>query len=347
MLILSIDTSCDETSVSVTNNLRVLSNVISSQVELHKKWGGVVPSIAKRAHQENLEPAIKEALSQAKITEKRIEAVAVTYGPGLAIALEVGIKKAKELAERLKKPLIAIDHMEAHLLSAFAQDEKGDFGVKNPRFPALGLLVSGGHTELVLMKDYGKYQLIGQSLDDAVGECFDKVAKVLGLGYPGGPVISEIASQGEPDTYQLPVPMKSSPDLNFSYSGLKTASKLLVEKKKTDNSLKIADFCASFEKTIIESLMIKLIKAVKKYQPKMILLGGGVISSQKIQKAVIKGMKEVKLPVCFPFSRSLLTDNAAMVGMAAHFKAQKGDFVKRIESLDRVPGLEIDEKKYQ
>jgi len=346
MMILSIDTSCDETSVAVTRDLRVLANVISSQVELHKKWGGVVPSIAKRAHQENLEPAIKEALSQSEVAPENLDAVAVTYGPGLAIALGVGINRAIELAKKFKKPLIAVDHMEAHLLSAFAQDEKGNFGIKNPRFPALGLLISGGHTELVLMRDYGEYELVGQTLDDAVGECFDKVSKMLGLGYPGGAIISQKAVGGNPDAFKLPVPMIGSKDLNFSYSGLKTACRTIVQSPKFKVKSDLDDFCASFEKTIIKSLLIKLIKAVEKFQPKMILLGGGVISSQKIQEAVKKEMEKYVLPVYIPYSRTLLTDNAAMVGVAAYFKAKKGDFVDKIDSLDRVPGLEIGEKKY-
>jgi len=347
VLILSIDTSCDETSVAVTNNLKVIANVISSQVELHKKWGGVVPSIAKRAHQENLEPAIKEALSQAKVAEKDLDAIAVTYGPGLAIALEVGISQAKEMAKKFKKPLIAVDHMEAHLLSAFAQDKKGNFGISQPKFPALGLLVSGGHTELVLMKGYGDYELVGQTLDDAVGECFDKVAKLLGLGYPGGAIISQTAISGDSDVFKLPVPMVGSKDLNFSYSGLKTACRTeITNSSKLKAKSWISNFCASFEKTIIKSLLIKLVKAVEIYEPKMILLGGGVISSQKIQEAIKNEMEKYQIPVYVPYSRTLLTDNAAMVGVVAYFKAKEGDFIKNIEGLDRVPGLEIGEKKY-
>jgi N6-L-threonylcarbamoyladenine synthase len=346
MLILAIDTSCDETSVTITQDLRVLSNVICSQIELHKKWGGVVPDIARRAHKENLKPAIKEALHQTKVGLKDIDVIAVTYGPGLAIALEVGINKAKEITKKFNKPLIAVDHMEAHLLSAFAQDKSGNFGIKNPDFPALGLLVSGGHTELVLMKDFGNYQLIGQTLDDAVGECFDKVAKLLNLGYPGGPIISKLAVHGNPDSFKLPMPMKNSKDLNFSYSGLKTACKSLVQSSKFKVQSDLENFCASFQKTIIESLLIKLIKAVEVYKPKMILLGGGVISSQKIQIAIKREMSKFNIHVYIPYSKDLLTDNAAMVGVVAFFKAKNKDFIKNIESLDRVPGLEIGEKKY-
>jgi len=289
-----------------------------------------------------LEPAIKEALFQAKVEPENLDAIAVTYGPGLAIALEVGISRAKEMAVSLNKPLIAVDHMEAHLLSAFAEDSQGKFGIEKPQFPALGLLVSGGHTELVLMKDYGKYELVGQTLDDAVGECFDKVAKLLGLGYPGGAIISKMATEGNPDKFRLPVPMINSKDLNFSYSGLKTACRTIItdsSRPKTESWLN--DFCASFEKTIIKSLLIKLIKAIEIYRPKMILLGGGVISSKKIQQAVKEEAAKDKIPVYIPFSGSLLTDNAAMVGVAAYFKAKRKDFVKEIGALDRIPGLEI------
>ncbi len=313
----------------------------------------MVPAIAKRAHQENLEPAIKEALSQAKVAAENLDAIAVTYGPGLAIALEVGIVKARQMAKEFNKPLVGVDHMEAHLLSAFAQDEKGNFGINNPQFPALGLLVSGGHTELVLMKNHGDYELVGQTLDDAVGECFDKVAKMLGLGYPGGAVISKKAIGGNPEAFKLPVPMVGSKDLNFSYSGLKTACKTIIQSSAFSHQSSVIsyqssvqDFCASFEKTIIKSLIIKLVKAVDKYEPKMVLLGGGVISSQKIQEAVKKEMEKFGIPVYVPYSRTLLTDNAAMVGIAAYFKAKKGDFIDKIDGLDRVPGLEIGEKKY-
>ncbi|HNP89239.1 MAG: tRNA N6-adenosine threonylcarbamoyltransferase [Microgenomates group bacterium ADurb.Bin219] len=346
MLILSIDTSCDETSVAITEDLRVVANIVSSQIELHKKWGGVVPSIAKRAHRENLEPAIKEALFQAKVEPENLDAIAVTYGPGLAIALEVGISRAKEMAVSLNKPLIAVDHMEAHLLSAFAEDSQGKFGIEKPQFPALGLLVSGGHTELVLMKDYGKYELVGQTLDDAVGECFDKVAKLLGLGYPGGAIISKMATEGNPDKFRLPVPMINSKDLNFSYSGLKTACRSIIQDSSFDIKVDLSDFCASFEKTIIKSLLIKLSTAIEIYRPKMILLGGGVISSKKIQQAVKEEATKDKIPVHIPFSGSLLTDNAAMVGAVAYFKAKRKDFVKDIDALDRIPGLEIGENVY-
>jgi N6-L-threonylcarbamoyladenine synthase len=347
MLILAIDTSCDETSVAVTKDLRVLCNVICSQIELHKKWGGVVPAIARRAHRENIGLAIKEAFYQARVRPEEIDTVAVTYGPGLAIALEVGIKKAKELSRRYQKPLVAIDHMEAHLLSAFAQNTEGEFGIKKPEFPALGFLVSGGHTELVLMKDFGAYQLVGQTSDDAVGECFDKIAKVLDLGYPGGAVISKIAQGGDSNSFQLPIPMKNSNDLNFSYSGLKTACLTLIHSSKFNLQTDLANLCASFEKTVIESLLIKLIKAVEVYQLRMILLGGGVISNKKLQEAIKREMEKFNLPVYIPYSQTLLTDNAAIVGVAAYFKIKRGDFVKKIDTLDRVPGLEIEEKKYE
>lgn len=346
VLILAIDTSCDETSVAITENLRVLSNIISSQVELHKKWGGVVPSLAKRAHQENLKPVLEESFFQAKKKMKDIDFVAVTYGPGLAVALEVGINFAKKIALAHRKSLIAVDHMEAHLLSAFAQDMSGNFGIKKPKFPALGLLVSGGHTELVLMEDFGKYKLLGQTLDDAVGECFDKVAKMLNLDYPGGPIISRFANFGKPDSFRLPIPMKNSGDLNFSYSGLKTACKNLIANTRFKTEIEISNFCASFERAIIESLIIKLIKAVEGYKPKMILLGGGVISSQKISQRIKTEMDKYNIPVYIPYSKNLLTDNAAMVGIAGYFKALKKDFVKKPELLDRVPDLEIGEKMY-
>ncbi len=350
-VILSIDTSCDETSAAVTADDQVLANVISSQVEIHKKWGGVVPHLAKREHKRMVAPVINEALKKSHLhpqflsTPPQIDALAVTIGPGLAPALEVGIAKVKELAKKWQKPIIGINHMEGHLLSSLAKNSTGNnnFTKANtePQFPILGLLVSGGHTQLVLMEKIGEYKLIGETLDDAAGEAFDKVAKMLDLGYPGGPIVSQLAIKGKP-IYDLPVPMKNSPGLNFSFSGLKTAALYKIQNLKPKaKSLKYftADFCASFEKAVIEALIIKLKRAIKKVKPKQIVLGGGVISNLKIRKAVRKTGKEFNLPVFIPYSRKLFTDNAAMIGVCAYFQAKRGDFVKNIKKLDRMPNL--------
>lgn len=337
--ILAIDTSCDETSAAITEDNKVLSNIVSSQIEYHQKYGGVVPHLAREIHQKLIKETIKKALKQARKEFKHLNSLAVTIGPGLAPALEVGIKKTKELAKKYCLPVIAVNHMEAHLLSSFAKNSKGKGGL-NPKFPVLGLLVSGGHTQLVLMNDFGKYQLLGETQDDAAGEAFDKVAKMLNLGYPGGPIISQLAKEGKPK-YKLPVPMAKSSDLNFSFSGLKTACLYFLQKipelKKTRQF--ICDFAASFEKTVAKALTIKLEKAIKTHQPKQIVLGGGVINNLTIRREVRKVARKYNLKVFIPYSAKLLTDNAAMVGICAWYQAKRKDFVKDIDKLDRIPNL--------
>lgn len=347
--ILAIDTSCDETSVAVTIDDRVLSNIVSSQIIFHQKYGGVVPNIARRMHRELINPAIKKALETAHKKWAQIDALAVTIGPGLAPALEVGLKTAQKLVQEKNKPLIVVNHMEAHLLSSLAKNSQGNNSFKKNlknkknlkkeklQFPFLGLLVSGGHTQLVLVKKIGDYQLLGETLDDAAGEAFDKVAKMLGLGYPGGPIISELALKGKPK-YELPVPMKDSGDLNFSFSGLKTACLYKIQKSKINKQF-ILDFSASFEKTVAEALAIKLKKAIEKYQPKQILLGGGVISNLTIRKKIRQTAKQFALKTFIPYNKKLLTDNAAMIGVCAWYQAKRNDFVKNIASLDRQPNF--------
>lgn len=340
--ILAIETSCDETCAAVSKDDRILSNVVASQIAFHQEYGGVVPNLAKRMHEQLLEPVIKEALYRARIFNlEKIEAIAVTVGPGLAPALEVGVAKAKAIAKNFKKPLIGVNHMEAHLLSSFAKNRKGKgpFLKIKPRFPILGLLVSGGHTQLVLMKDFGSYKLLGETLDDAAGEVFDKVARMLNLGYPGGPVISELAEKGRP-IYELPIPMIGSKDLNFSFSGLKTAClyKLQALRESRDRQF-FCDFSASFEKAMVLALMVKLERAIKMAKPKQIVLGGGVINNLCLRKAARKVAKKFGLRVFTPYHKKLFTDNAAMIGVCAWYQAKRNDFVKKIDSLDRQPNL--------
>jgi N6-L-threonylcarbamoyladenine synthase len=352
--ILAIDTSCDETSGAVTVGRRVFSNVVSSQVELHKKYGGVVPNIAKRAHEENIGVVIAEALKRANSIDKRdvinhittnipVDAIAVTQGPGLAPALEVGIRKAKELAKKNKKPLIAINHMEGHLLAPFAQNsnEKGSSFDKK-YFPLMGLLVSGGHTQLVLMKDFGNYELLGETLDDACGEAFDKVAKMLGLGYPGGPIIEKISKDGDENSYNLPIPMKGRKDLDFSFSGLKTAVLYLIRNIKKNKELgrgEIQNIAASFQKAAVLHLTDKLAQAIEEFRVNGVLLGGGVISNLYIRREIRKIARKYNLSVYVPYNKKLFTDNAVMIGIAAYFKAKRGEFVSNINRIDRKPNL--------
>ncbi len=353
--ILGIETSCDETSAAVTIGRRVLSNIIWSQIDIHQPWGGVVPNLAREAHQERINEVIKKTLRQAETNRKRfnlnlpsikwknINAIAVTQGPGLAVALEVGIAKAKQSAKKFNKNLIAVNHMEGHLLSSLALNINGNgpFVNKKLDFPVLGLLISGGHTQLVLMNNFGDYQIVGQTLDDAAGEAFDKVAKMLKLGYPGGPVIEELARDGSPNSFDLPIPMARHKSLNFSFSGLKTAClyKLrdIPDNKKDKQFLQ--NFAASFQKALIQSIIIKLKKAVKKYQPNQLLLGGGVINNLKLRREVRKAARKLNLPVFIPYSNKLFSDNAGMIGITGFYSAQQNRFVKDIDSLDRKPNL--------
>lgn len=349
--ILAIDTSCDETSVAVTQDDRVISNSIFSQVIIHKKWGGVVPMLAKRAHEERIDMIIKKALQQAYTSINVIDAIAVTVGPGLAPALEVGVRKAKELAKEFHKPLIAVNHMEGHLLSSFAKNARGRIGkstpdVRTPSFPLLGLLISGGHTELVLVKTMGEYEVIGETLDDAVGEAFDKVARLLDLGYPGGPIVERLAQEGDEFSFDLPVPMKGRKDLAFSYSGLKTAAKYLVGDIKRTKGMQlprqtICDIAASFQRVATTSLIDRLERAISIYKPKGLLLGGGVISNLYVRHMIRRSMKPLDVSVYVPYSKKLYTDNAGMIGVTAFFKAKRGEFVTDIAAVDRQPNLSL------
>lgn len=346
-LILAIDTSCDETSAAVSCGRRILSNVIASQINIHKKWGGVVPHLAKRAHQEKIEPVVNEALTRAKKIENYLNAIAVTIGPGLAPALEVGLAQAKQLAEKYQKPLIAINHMEGHLLSAFALNSKGNGPIppsapEQNLFPLIGLLVSGGHTQLILVKNIGDYLLLGETLDDAAGEALDKLAKMLQLGYPGGPIVEELAKQSasrRTDKIPLPVPMQHSKNFNFSFSGLKTAALYRIQKQPSVSKQFTYDLCAGFQQAIAVSLTTKLKKAIEAYQPKAVLLGGGVISNLFIRNKLRQTIKLYNIPTHLPFSKKLLTDNAAMISVAAYYKFLQQDFVTNIQKLDRQPAL--------
>jgi N6-L-threonylcarbamoyladenine synthase len=377
--ILAIETSLDDTCAAVTRDDRVIANMVASQVKFHEEFGGTVPHIAKRKHLEWIDQTVDEALVRAGLLVKsthhprsledapsghfggdfpEIDAVAVTYGPGLAPCLEVGIAKAKELANLWKKPLVAVNHMEGHLLSALAKNSKGrgPFFAKKPEFPALGFLISGGHTQLVLIKGIGKYELLGETLDDAAGEAYDKVARMLNLGYPGGPFLTQIAKEGVV-RYDLPEPMRERKDLNFSFSGLKTAAMQRLRKLNDleSDSLQgraggsgmtigfsrqfVADFAASFQAAVMKMLSRRLQRAIDMYHPKMIWLGGGVISNVAIRKMTRQVARACRVPVIIPYSHRLFTDNAAMIGVAAWYKARRGEFLEDIEALDRVPGL--------
>lgn len=335
MIILGIETSCDETAVSVVKiergKFKVLSNVVSSQVKIHAKYGGVVPEVAARKHIENMMPVLISALKEAKIKKEDIDVVAVTNGPGLSVSLLVGVETARTLAFALKKKLVAINHIEAHILSNCLSNSK-------IKFPALCLVVSGGHTQLVLIKDFGKYQIIGETLDDAVGECFDKVAKILGLGYPGGPEISKIAKKGNPSAYNLPRPMLKYNNFDFSFSGLKTAVLYLTQKLKLTPST-VADVAASFQAAAIDVLVQKTIRAAQSNKVKTIMLAGGVSANKKLREEMGFVARKNNINLILP-DLEYTTDNAAMIAVAGYFSAVAGKFINW-EDIDVEPNLRL------
>jgi N6-L-threonylcarbamoyladenine synthase len=339
MKVLGIETSCDETAVSVLDinksNIRVLSNTISSQVKLHAEYGGVVPNLAAREHVKNIEHVFKVALKKSKTKIEDVDLIAVTRGPGLGPALLVGISFARTLAWKFDKPLIGVNHLEGHIVSNFLKKvgviSKFDLSgqeIRNSKFfPVLNLVVSGGHTELVLMSDHGEYKLVGETLDDAIGEAFDKVARLLGLGYPGGPIISKLAEKGNPDLYPLPSPMIHTKDFNFSYSGLKTAVLYLVrDLNKVSKGKKITlkikqDIASSFQKSASEVIIRKTIRAAKEYGAKSIFLSGGVSANKYLREELGKQAKELGLNYSQP-ELEYTGDNAAMIALAGYFSSE-------------------------
>ena len=300
-VILSIETSLDDTCAAVTCGIRVLSNVVSSQTSYHASWGGTVPDIAKRLHKEWLPKVVERALWQAG--DPTLNALAITIGPGLAPSLEQGIAYCQFLATQSPLPIIAVNHMEGHLLSSFAQTRSGTRGLPTPLYPALGFLISGGHTQLVLMHGLGDYTLLGETLDDAAGEAYDKVARLLLLGYPGGPILADMATRGTP-RYPLPEPMTTRQDLNFSFSGLKTAARQYLERKKPELTREfVQDFAASFQQAVFKHLMKRFHRAIDLYSPKMILLGGGVVNNVALRTLTRSVVTEYGLPVYFPTNK--------------------------------------------
>ncbi len=344
--ILAIETSFDDTAVAVLEERKVLSSVVSSSTDLHKKWGGVVPDISRRAHIENIDAVFKEALSRSKLSLSSLDYIAVTYGPGLAIDLEVGLEFAKKLSKKNNIPLVPVNHMEGHLLSSFLLNSKGkgliEVVEKKKLFPAIGVLVSGNHTELILVSDFGKYIRLGETLDDAAGEAFDKVGRMLNLGFPGGPVVSEFAKKGKSGNISFTIPMKNSNDLNFSYSGLKTACLYKLKElrsENTDESSWVYDFCRGFVDAVGDSIVLKLEKALKSNpKVKTTFLGGGVLMNENIARKISQKAKEFGVNSYLP-QKKYRTDNAAMIGIAAYFNVLNENVVD--SNVDRDPRLEL------
>ncbi len=387
MLILGIETSCDETAASLVRekdgNLIVLSSVVSSQVKLHAKWGGVVPNLASREHLKNIIPVLKKTFQEAKKKPSEIDLIAVTNGPGLIPALLIGTSTAKALAYVWKKPLLGIHHIEGHIYANFiginskleTRNSKqiknvSNFGFGISDFPILCLIVSGGHTQLILMKKHLDYEIVGQTLDDAAGEAFDKVARILGLGYPGGPAIADWAMKNQnpnsktqtnyktqntkfqiPDTkYQirLPRPMIRSGDFNFSFSGLKTAV-LYLTKKISPSQLPTltSHICFEFQQAVIDVLISKTLKAAKKYHPKTIMLAGGVSANLELRKQLGKAVSSLPATSYQLPATSYSIDNAAMIAAAAYFRwenmsnSQKKELVNNWKTLETDSNLKL------
>ncbi len=312
--ILGIESSCDDTSASVILNGEVLSNVVANQ-EVHSKYGGVVPELASRAHQQNIVPVVQQAIAQAGITKKDLKAIAFTRGPGLMGSLLVGTSFAKSLSIGLKIPLIAVNHMQAHILAHFIKEE----GSKIPEFPFICLTISGGHTQIVKVTDHFEMEVLGETKDDAVGEAFDKSAKILGLPYPGGPLIDKYAQLGNPKAFPFTQPKVG--DLEFSFSGLKTQILYFIQKKVKEDSTFIEenlnDICASIQYTIVEILIKKLKNAVKHTGIKQIAIAGGVSANSEIRKRLLLAEKQWKWTTYIP-KFEYTTDNAAMIAIAGY-----------------------------
>ncbi|MGW8124022.1 tRNA (adenosine(37)-N6)-threonylcarbamoyltransferase complex transferase subunit TsaD [Roseivirga echinicomitans] len=328
--ILALESSCDETSAAIVDNGKVLNNIIATQ-SVHGIYGGVVPELASRAHQQNIVPVVDQALKNAAIDKSSLSAIAFTRGPGLLGALLVGTSFAKSMALALNIPLIEVNHMQAHILVHFIEDPK-------PEFPFLCLTVSGGHTQIVLVKNYLDMEIVGETRDDAVGEAFDKSAKLLGLGYPGGPLIDKHAQLGDP--HRFPLPQTEMPGLEYSFSGIKTGILYFLrdELKKNPNFIdeNLNDICASIQHTLVGMLLQKLRKAAKEFKIKNIALAGGVSANSGLRNGLNTMAEKERWNVFVP-AFEYCTDNAAMIGMAAHYKYLAGEFTSQeVSALPRM-----------
>lgn len=318
VLILGIESSCDETAAAVVKNGReVLSNVISSQIDIHTQYGGVVPEIASRKHIENIDGVILSALEQSNVSLNDIDAIAVTYGPGLIGALLVGVAQAKALAYATNKPLIGVHHIEGHVSANYIQN-------KQLKPPFLCMIVSGGHTHLVKVLDYGKYEIVGRTRDDAAGEAFDKVARAIGLGYPGGPKIDKIAKEGDPNAIVFPKAKIEGSPYDFSFSGLKSAVLNYINVANMKNEkINVADIAASFQKTVVDSIVSRTVMAAKEFQYDKVALAGGVASNSCLRETMKMECEKNNIQLFYP-SPILCTDNAAMIACAGYYEYLNG-----------------------
>lgn len=339
ILIFAIESSCDETAASVVLNGReVLSNAIASQIEIHKKFGGVVPEVASRKHVEVVSSVIAEAEKQAGIKLKDVDAVAATYGPGLVGALLVGLSAGKGLALSLNKPFIGVNHIEGHLSANYIANKD-----LNPPFTCL--VVSGGHTHLIYVKDFGEYEILGRTRDDAAGEAFDKISRAIGLGYPGGPLIDKLAKEGNPEAIKFPRAYLEEGSFDFSFSGLKSAVLNYLNKMKMKGEeVNKADVAASFQAAVIDVLVDKSVMAAKKMGTGKLCMAGGVASNSALRKTMAERCQKEDIEFLYP-PPILCTDNAAMIGSAAYFEFIKGR--KYSLSLNAMPNLKIGEHNFE
>lgn len=351
-VILAIETSCDETAAAVLRGdlkskspkFEILSNVIRSQIKEHAKWGGVVPELAARLHIESISPVVQKALKDSSLNLEEVNAIAVTSGPGLIGSLLVGVEFAKGLAFSTKKLIFPTNHMEGHLYSALGEKADGKLrSIKQISYPLISLVVSGGHTMVVLMESENRYKVIGSTVDDAAGEAYDKVSKLMGLPYPGGPIISKLAAEGEP-SIDFPRPMIDKNNFDFSFSGLKTAVRYYIENKGQRLDIRKRkiqqDIARSFEEAVVEVLITKTMRAAKKYKAKTISLTGGVSANIRLREAFALESKKNKISFIVP-PMELCTDNAGMIAIAAYINLRAGKKIKKPEFVKADSSWEI------
>ncbi|MHC2994328.1 MAG: tRNA (adenosine(37)-N6)-threonylcarbamoyltransferase complex transferase subunit TsaD [Candidatus Atribacteria bacterium] len=337
-LILGIETSCDETAAAIVEDGKnIISNIVASQISFYQKYGGVVPEIASRKHIEYIIPVIDKALSTSGKKLNDLSGIAVTYGPGLIGSLLIGLSVAKAIAYAQNIPLIGVNHLEAHIYANFLEH-------KEIKPPLICLIVSGGHTSLLYIKNYGEYKLLGQTKDDAAGEVFDKIAKVLDLSYPGGPIIEKLAKEGDPSLIKFPRPLLNNKGYDFSFSGLKTAVIYYIKKLKEENKIvQVKDILASFQQAVIDVLVEKTIRAALEFKTKQIVLAGGVAANDLLRREIKERANLLNVKVFYP-SLSLCTDNAAMVASAGYYKLKENK--KSSLNLDAVSRLSLVRNNY-
>ncbi len=332
MIVLGVESSCDETAVAIVKDGKeVLSNIVLSQIDIHTKFGGVVPEIASREHVYNVSMVFEEAFKKANLSPNDIDLIAVTKGPGLIGSLLVGLNAAKTLALIYNKPLIGINHLAGHI---YANSIEHDM-----KFPSIALLVSGGNTELIYMKDHFDFEIIGETLDDAVGEAYDKVARVVGIGYPGGPIVDKLAHMGK-DTYNLPRVTLGNDNYNFSFSGLKSAViNLNHNAKQRNEEINVNDLCCSFQEAVSDVLVSKALKACKEYNVKQLIVAGGVSANKGLKEKLNSTNKDSNLEICIP-SIKYCTDNAVMIACAGYYRYLKNDTIDTLD-LNADASLEL------